>query len=694
MSFQNKFNHWRLVEATVLFLVSALTYLPNLLKATIYRDDWYYVMDRLIGGAAVFPEMFSIDRPIRGPLFELYYQLFGIQPISYHLSSFLWRFLGGLAALWLFNILWPKQRRAAFFMALLFTLFPGYTRWMEGFEDLPRILSSFLMVLSIALTLQAIKTNTIALKIAAWLGAILTGWAYIALLDFAIGMEAFRLLCVFLLVSQGQQNLTLVKKGILTVRAWAIAVLIPACFLFWRLFFFHGTRKQTDIGVQLGSFVSAPLMTGAWWLIRLLQSAINVAFLSWGSGPFQSIFVLSLGEIVIGGALAVISLAIVLFANRILPKEKDADPENVPDISGDWQVQAIWVGLIGVVAGVVPVVMANRYADFTSYSHYALPASLAGAMLLVGLVSFIPSSRIRLSVFSALVVLAVSTHYAVSTQIVTEENKISAFWQQVAWRAPGIKEGTTLLVNYPGLDYGENIDTVTGPANFIYYPEPTNQIPVTYKLYAVLQTAVTTKDILAQKDRMDGYRTHVGAVNFDRLLVISQPSDAACVHVMDGRWPLFSTDDNDQTLLAGARSRVDTILTDKESPKLSASIFGAEPAHKWCYYFQKADLARQMGNWKEVAKLGDEAIRLGYHPIDLTEWTPFLQAYAYLGDWEAFKVIVPKIKLPVFVKLQACAALNEMLKPGYSFDKQVQTQMEKLCGQSASRILDVQASTH
>jgi hypothetical protein len=78
--------------------------------------------------------------------------------------------------------------------------------------------------------------------------------------------------------------------------------------------------------------------------------------------------------------------------------------------------------------------------------------------------------------------------------------------------------------------------------------------------------------------------------------------------------------------------------------------------------------------------LGDEAIKLGYHPIDLVEWTPFLQAYAYLGDWQAFKVIVPKIKLPVFVKLQACAALNEMLKSGISFDTNVQAQMEKLCG--------------
>ncbi len=691
MSFQKKLKHSRLVEALCLFIVSAFTYLPNLLKATIYRDDWYYVMDRLIGGAGAFQQMFSIDRPARGPLFELYYQWFGIQPLPYHLDSFLWRFLGGLAALWLFGLLWPKQRRPAFFMALLFVLFPGYTRWMEGFEDQPRILSSFLQVVSIALTLQAIKSTSLAPKIATWIGSIITGWAYIALLDFAIGMEAFRLLCVFVFVSHNQQNLAFFKKSALAVRAWAIAVLIPACFLTWRLFIFQGARKQTDVGLQLGSLVASPLLTGGWWLVRLFQSAANVAFLCWGASPFQAIFILSLGEIAIGGLFAAISVVAVLFTNTILSKAENDAPVNIPDTSpGAWQMEAILIGMIGVIVGVLPVVMANRYVDFSAYSHYALPASLAGAALLAGLVYSITSDRIRLGVFSALVLLAVLTHHSISTQIVNEENKISLFWQQVAWRAPDIQAGTTLFVNYPNLNYGEDVDTVNGPANFIYYPEQTNQIPVTYQLYALLQTNTSTKDILVEKNRVDGYRTHEGAIDFDNMLVISQPSEAACVHVINGRWPLFSIDDSDQILLIGARSKVETVLTGKESPKLDEAIFGAEPAHKWCYYFEKADLALQMGDWAKVAQLGDEALKLGYHPVDLVEWTPFLQAYAYLGDWQAFKEIVPKIKLPPFVKLQACNTLDKMQKSGYVFDENIQAQMEKLCGQSTSNIFDGQ----
>jgi hypothetical protein len=273
----------------------------------------------------------------------------------------------------------------------------------------------------------------------------------------------------------------------------------------------------------------------------------------------------------------------------------------------------------------------------------------------------------------------VLTQYAVSAQVVDEENQINLFWQQVAWRAPGMREGTTLFVNYPDIGSGDKIDAVTGPANFIYYPEYTGQIPVTYKLYAIVPTAYAMKDIVVGQNTTAGYRTHVGEINYDKMLVISQPSESSCVHVIDQRWPLFSAADSDQIFLTGARSKVENILTDKKSPKLDKSIFGPEPAHEWCYTFEKAELAIQMGDWEKAASLGNDAIKSGFHPTDLVEWTPFLQAYAYLGDEQAFKGAASKIKTSSFVRLQACDTLSRMQKYGYSFGAKIQAQIENLC---------------
>ncbi len=396
MTTLRKFGNSPVVEITLIFVIAAVTYLPNLSRATIYRDDWYYAMDRMIGGPGVFQEMFRIDRPARGPLFEIYYRLFDIQPLPYHMSSFFWRVLGGLAVLWLFRQLWPHQRLATFMMALFFTLYPGYQRWMEGFENQPRIISSFLEVLSIALTLLAIRTTRRIFKIIAWTSSILLGWAYIALVDFSFGMEAFRFLCVFLLINRGQETRSFGHKTISAIRAWGIAVVIPAGYLFWRLFIFHNERQATDIGLQLSQLVASPFVTGAWWLMRLFQSVVNVAILAWGAPFFQNFFEISLPNILIGILLAGIAVVLLWVSFSILKME-----DNATDLYAgsrrSWQSEAVWVGLLGVVAGVLPVIVANRYVSFGAYSHYALPASLTGVMVVVGVIFLInsPNRRIK-----------------------------------------------------------------------------------------------------------------------------------------------------------------------------------------------------------------------------------------------------------------------------------------------------------
>jgi hypothetical protein len=56
--------------------------------------------------------------------------------------------------------------------------------------------------------------------------------------------------------------------------------------------------------------------------------------------------------------------------------------------------------------------------------------------------------------------------------------------------------------------------------------------------------------------------------------------------------------------------------------------------HDWCYYFQKANLAHQRGDWQAVADLGDEAKAKGYTAQDANEWLPFIEGYARIGRWD------------------------------------------------------------
>ena len=70
------------------------------------------------------------------------------------------------------------------------------------------------------------------------------------------------------------------------------------------------------------------------------------------------------------------------------------------------------------------------------------------------------------------------------------------------------------------------------------------------------------------------------------------------------------------------------IETDQPQQTPPEIIFGQEPEHGWCYYYQKVSLARQKEDWQEAERLTDEVLRAGLRPQDTSEWMPFFVAYA------------------------------------------------------------------
>jgi len=89
-------------------------------------------------------------------------------------------------------------------------------------------------------------------------------------------------------------------------------------------------------------------------------------------------------------------------------------------------------------------------------------------------------------------------------------------------------------------------------------------------------------------------------------------------------------------------------------------VFGPEPYHGWCYYYQKADLARQQGEWEDVQRIGEQAFGQGFEPQDPIEWMPFLQAYAVAGNVERLTDVAPMITRDSYISLQACQIIGSM----------------------------------
>jgi hypothetical protein len=425
------------------------------------------------------------------------------------------------------------------------------------------------------------------------------------------------------------------------------------------------------VGLQFGALFASPLQTGLWWLARLVQDTINVVFLAWGVPLYQLAFNLRLSETWIGFALAfAVAAGVVFVLVRVQDSESSTfgvdqpSPEvELQQSKVDSRAEMLWVGLVSAAAGLIPVILVNRHVEFFSLSRYTLASSVGAAMAVVAMLGYLYSPRLRWGLVGLLTGLAVLTHYANAVNIAKEADAVRNFWWQVAWRVPQMKDGATLAAQFPASIQEDYF--LWGAANLIYHPEPQSVQPIEAPIGAVLLTPENLTRILTGKgvDEPDRRNTHV-VMDYGNMLILAQADANACVRVLDGSQPELSARDDPRIMLVASRSRIENVIVEGPSPVPLEAAFGPEPKHDWCWYYQQASLARQMGDWERVAALGDEALRLGFYPSDSVEWMPFMQAYAILGREKDLKKLSSILRADAFLGDQACSILTDMENDG------------------------------
>jgi hypothetical protein len=213
------------------------------------------------------------------------------------------------------------------------------------------------------------------------------------------------------------------------------------------------------------------------------------------------------------------------------------------------------------------------------------------------------------------------------------------FFQQLAFRIPSIKEGTTLLTEdilFPS----HGIFPTASAINLLYLSGPAESrvIPVwMYSLYPRLADRSPTAGPVS-------FHTNFRVWNFDgistkALLLQYGLEKQNCL------WVLSPNDHDNPDLPPLTRrwlSVSDLNRIDPTSPDgwvFNPQLFGEPSLKSWCYYFENADLARQTENWEAGADLADNALDAGFsisasgsnNPF---EWLPFMEAYAQKGRWQ------------------------------------------------------------
>jgi hypothetical protein len=637
-----------LAVITVTTILSFGVLIPQL---GFYRDDWYMLLAGQSEGAQGIIKLFAIDRPLIGYIYALDYAVLGSSVTGWHVYALFLRLLGSVVFFCILRAIWPDKKFETTIAALLFSVYPGFLQQPNAATFKNLLLGYDLALLSILATILAVKTHLTWKRISLIFLAVLFTGLYFGIFEAMIGLEGARVLLLWYVL--WKESGAAPKKSILPTLKWSIPYfMLAGTFVFWRVFLFKSERRATNVDVLLSGYGATPLHSLFGILIETAKDIWEATILAWFVPFYQFTRAGAYRELGVAIAIAILTMGAVLFyvwyaRGQALAGEREAG-------NGSVEVAWMWLGLPIVAMAVLPIVLSGRNISFeVQWDRYSYHATLGIILVVAGFVFYALRASARWIVPVVLIGMSVITHYFSADYYRDYWSYNRELWWQLSWRAPMLKEGTLIFVSMP-FGFAEDYE-VYGPANMVYYPGQG------IKISAEVLNASTAVLIQQGVTNAGNYNREVYVPkDYSKTLIAAFPAIGSCLHVLDGRQVELPGYSGESLLTDVAQySRIDQIDAAHPAAMVPRQIFGREPAHDWCYYYQKMSLARQQGDWQTVAELADEAQSLDLRPDDYSEWVPALQAYASLGDVKKAKQAAAIIKSDRNIRFFLCKELEQ-----------------------------------
>lgn len=635
------------------FLVlTLLTYGLMLPWTGFYWDDWPFAWIAEFLGSAEFIPAFEPFRPFLGPIFFGTTSLLPPNPLLWQSFALLLRFVLGLSVWWTFKTIWPNAKWGTLTAALLFLVFPGYSQHWVAYTHINQEWIPFLFyILSFGFTAKAFREPDKSGRFTILALACLVPGIFPT--EYFATQEPLRFLFLWALV--GEETTGFWSRIRQALKWWWPYLLIWVGNGAWLAYYYKfGAYASYSVSVneQISFFRFLVSMADALWKAGLY---------SWGQILVLAARSLSNPSTLLSLWVILVSFLLIAFYLRYLEiteferTPNSYHPRRGPDFgnshrydsptSGDvgghlssyWGWQAMSLGLIGILIGRVPSWAAGLPLTLQSIDdRFMVSMMIGGSLFMAGLLELVfGKSRFKPYVIALVVALGVGQQFYTSNDFRRDWTRQQEIFWQMAWRMPGLEPGTVILTHELPLRYETDMG-LTAPLNWIYAPEYADGDLPYAMLYTRTRLGGATLPALEPGQPISfDYRT----VDFEgstsqAVTILVSPN--ACLHVLD---PVYSGGDTYERQPRFLRDAIplsdpSLIIPDSTAPTLPAALFGKEPAHTWCYYFEKAELARQIGDWDSVVKLGNEARAQGFLPGDALEWLPFIEAYVITGDYQ------------------------------------------------------------
>ena len=591
----------------ILLIVAVLAYGILIPQLGFYWDDLPMSWIRYELGPEAMTQYFSTNRPVWGLLYQITTRLIPQVPVYWQIFALMWRWLGAVVVWAIVRELWKDKPNFALAVALLFLLYPGFNQQWGAYLYSHFFIVLFFYLYSVYLSL---KRKTIP----AMIFSALNLW----MMEYFFPLEFAR--PGFIWVSLRDEYPNPRERIKPTLRLWMPYLAVFALAVLSRLFIFNNQIYGFGLLSQLRS---APGTTILSLIQNVFLSLWTVLLAAW-TQTFTPIdpAVHGIRTIALYAIVSLLAFGIAIYF-LFMHAENETGKRN--------SYYAMGLGLFLLPFAGAPFWLTGLTVSLAHpASRFTLPFMFAVSLILVGLIELIPS-RFRYLLVALLVGLAAGRQFLWSTDYLRSwQQQKNLFWQ-MTWRAPGLKPNTIVLMNQELSFYADN--SLNAPLNWIYAPN-SNADEISYVLFYPTNRLneslpALQRDIPIQYDYIAG-RFH-GNTSQALAFYYDPPS---CLRLLEPDIDPYNRFILDESLMreAAALSNADRIVD--SSNAVMPGMYGPEPAHGWCYYFEKADLARQFGDWETVTRLGDEAFALDDYPNNPLERFVFIEGYAHIGDWE------------------------------------------------------------
>ena len=600
-----------------------------LARLGFFQDDWHHVFFAYWQGAGGLQRFLLTDRgPFAWPVYATLFQLLGFSPTAWHWALMFIRFLT-VFVLWLnARRIWPGSNSLAAWIALIFCIYPIFTLQPLAVAYALHWTMFLVFMLSLWFMLQAQhQPRFFALATAC---ALLLEVTHLAMIEYFSGLELAR--AVFLWLSFGglapRDRLRRTAK-----HTWPY-LLVLGLYAIYRSSFaaiFGFDRFQTL--ATLTQLLHSPLLELRNLIQTALQDMIYILVSQWYVAVEPSLIDLTRPStiLILVSMLGFGALAYAILSR--IDRQEGVEPRwaRAPDL--------FWAGLDVVVLSMLPFWLTgfSIFQKNQLWSERLALAAMPGAsMLIVGAVfGLVERPTYRRALLSLLLGIGVGLQAQTARAFQASWDKQRDLYWQLAWRAPSLKASTLLVADQEILFFMGIYPTAF--AINLLYPQVTEPPAPSYWFNAGSEHMSFDRFAAGEPDTFEKYGLIFAARPDEVVTITFEPGLGQCL------WVLRPELRNAGGLTAAATTWLE--ISDPSRIELApadgppASIFGAEPQRSWCYYYEKADLARQYRQWDAVRALWSQAETAGLRAANGVELVPFIEAAARLGDWTGAQAI-------------------------------------------------------